>query len=62
MAVWHVNSSTLSFADGHASRIKWKDKRTIAFAKDRWTTPYDQPENPDLEFMIKGYAVPLPRQ
>ncbi len=61
MAVWHVNSSTLSFADGHASRMKWKDKRTIAFAKDRWNVDRDQPGNPDLEFMIKGYAVPLPR-
>jgi prepilin-type N-terminal cleavage/methylation domain-containing protein len=59
MAIWHINSSTLSFLDGHAIRKKWTDKRTKEFALKR--EEYDQPGNPDLEFMIKGYAVPLPR-
>jgi len=58
MAIWHVNSFTLSFADGHASKLKCRDKRTIEFAYNRGL--YDQPDNPDLKFTIKNYAVPLP--
>ncbi len=59
MAVWHGNSSTLSFADGHTTRKKWKDNRTLAFAEKR--DEYNQPDNSDLMYMIKHYAVPLPR-
>lgn len=61
MAIWHVNGYTLSFADGHASLMKCRDKRTLEFARVRATGSYDQLGNPDLEFMIKNYAVPLPR-
>jgi len=62
MAIWHVNSYTLSFADGHVSKIKCRDKRTLDYSRDRWNTPDHQPDNPDLEFMVDGYAVPLPRK
>lgn len=63
MAIWHVNSYTLSFADGHSSRMKCKDKRTIEYAekRDPALRTQENPPNPDLQFMIKGYAVPLPR-
>ncbi|MBN1818532.1 MAG: type II secretion system protein [Sedimentisphaerales bacterium] len=66
MSVWHNWRSTLSFIDGHAEKMKWEDERTILFAQDRQhpdlqPDPYDQPNNPDLELITRGYAVPLPR-
>lgn len=66
MAVWHNWRSTLSFIDGHAEKMRWVDKRTILFAQDRQhpdlqPDPYNQPDNPDLDLMTRGYAVPLPR-
>ncbi len=66
MAVWHNWRSTLSFIDGHAEKIHWKDKRTILYAQDRNhpDLPGDkrsQPGNLDLEYMVRGYGVPLPR-
>jgi len=61
MAVWHNWRSTLSFIDGHAEKMKWQDERTIMYAQDRSSVSRDQPGNPDLEFMVRGYAVPLPR-
>jgi prepilin-type processing-associated H-X9-DG protein len=33
-AVFHGNSSTFNFADGHAERHKWKDPKTVKAAKD----------------------------
>jgi prepilin-type N-terminal cleavage/methylation domain-containing protein/prepilin-type processing-associated H-X9-DG protein len=61
VSIWHVNSYNLSFADGHSSKWKCKDKRTIEHSKNRKATPRTQPGNPDLEFLIKNYAVRLPR-
>ena len=62
MAIWHNESSTLSFADGHAERVRWHDPRTIEYAEKRDTNLAHQPGNPDLEYMIRNYAVPLPRE
>lgn len=62
MAIWHNESSTLSFADGHAERVRWSDPRTIEYAESRGSIASYQPGNPDLKFMIKRYAVPLPRR
>jgi prepilin-type N-terminal cleavage/methylation domain-containing protein/prepilin-type processing-associated H-X9-DG protein len=62
MAIWHNESSTLSFADGHAERVRWHDPRTIEYAESRGSIDSTQPGNPDLKFMIKNYAVPLPRR
>ncbi|MBE0537232.1 MAG: type II secretion system protein [Phycisphaerae bacterium] len=61
MSVWHNWRSTLSFLDGHAEKIRWRDQRTLDYAEDRTSVPRDQPGNPDLEYMVRGYAVPLPR-
>jgi prepilin-type processing-associated H-X9-DG protein len=33
-AVFHGNSSTFSWADGHASSRRWLDSATIAYASD----------------------------
>ncbi|AQT67291.1 putative major pilin subunit [Anaerohalosphaera lusitana] len=60
-AVFHNEGSSLSYADGSAEVFKWKDKRTVEFAIDRDRVSADQPGNEDLEMMIDGYAVPLPR-
>jgi prepilin-type N-terminal cleavage/methylation domain-containing protein/prepilin-type processing-associated H-X9-DG protein len=62
MAIWHNESSTLSFADGHAERLRWNDPRTIEYAESRGSIESTQPGNPDLMYMIKNYAVPLPRE
>ena len=62
MSIWHNESSTLSFADGHAERVRWHDPRTIEYAEKRDSDLAIQPGNPDLEYMIKNYAVPLPRE
>ncbi|NQV34151.1 MAG: type II secretion system protein [Phycisphaeraceae bacterium] len=59
LGLWHADSGTLAFADGHAQRRKWRDKRTIEYFKD----PYDSsfahstPENPnpDLKFVQEAY-------
>jgi len=60
-AAWHNKGSTLSYADGHAERFKWRDDRTIAYAIDRNSVSSHQPNNPDLEMMVDGYVVNLPR-
>jgi len=62
MAIWHNESSTLSFADGHAERVRWHDPRTVEYAEARDYSDAWQPGNPDLKFMITNYAVPLPRE
>lgn len=60
-AIWHNEGSTLSYADGHAESFKWKDDRTVLFATDRGLAPFHQPDNEDLEMMVNGYGVELPR-
>ncbi len=37
LGLWHVDSGTLAFADGHAEKHKWRDQRTIDYFAD----PYD---------------------
>ena len=63
VAMWHCDRGTLSFLDGHAETLKWKDIRTIKLAKEsRDSGDFNQPDNPDLEYMTRRYAVPLPRK
>ncbi len=64
IAVWHVDSGTLSFADGSVIRKKWRDEDTLKFSQNRPDTDagYNDEGNPDLEYLIQGYAVPLPRE
>jgi len=35
LGVYHVDSSTFGFADGHAEKHKWRDDRTVEYFKDR---------------------------
>jgi len=60
-AAWHNEGSTLSYADGHAEKFKWADDRTVSFAINRASVSAHQPNNPDLEMMVDGYVVDLPR-
>ena len=61
LGLWHVDSGTLAFADGHAERHKWRDKRTIEYFRDpyTWTEPHSTPDNPnpDLRFIQKVYLA-----
>ena len=62
VAVWHNKRSTLSFADGHAEMHGWIDPRTIELSSEEavnwaWNDPRKiQPDNPDLHYMIRGFA------
>jgi prepilin-type N-terminal cleavage/methylation domain-containing protein/prepilin-type processing-associated H-X9-DG protein len=59
LGLWHADSGTLAFADGHAQRYKWRDKRTIEYFGNPYdfsfehSTPDDP--NPDLRFVQKAY-------
>ncbi len=55
LAPWHNDKTNLGYADGHAEKLVWRDERTIKFAYDRQSVPYDQPGNPDQEYMSRNY-------
>ena len=55
LAPWHNDRTNLAYADGHAEKLVWKDARTVKFAHDRWSVPYNQPNNPDQEYMSRAY-------
>ena len=62
LASYHNKSSTFGFADGHAERIKWRDKRTLEFieqnADDASThsgIQLNSPDNPDLLWLIEHF-------
>ena len=53
-AYYHNDMSTLGFADGHAEKHYWRDKRTLALMQDPAESEF-QPNNQDLIWMIRGY-------
>lgn len=59
LGLWHVDSGTLAFADGHAQKHKWRDKRTIEYFEDPYDYSFEHstPENPneDLRFIQQAY-------
>jgi prepilin-type processing-associated H-X9-DG protein len=63
VASWHGNSSTLSWADGHAENHRWLDRATIAYALSMDPNKYYRPpltttQCPrDLPFLANGYAT-----
>ena len=62
LSIWHNTRSTLGWADGHAEVHRWLDARTIDMS-DKGLFGANQPDNPDLAFMQKGYQLrPAPRQ
>ena len=63
LAIWHGDSSTLGFCDGHADRHKWVDQYTL----DRWDRILQQPgdlygkdrppagQTTDIDYMARGW-------
>ena len=51
----HARGTTLGMADGHATTFKWKDSRSIDFAKQTWAQAESgaksQPGNPDIHLL-----------
>lgn len=61
-AVFHNNSSTFSWADGHASSHKWVDANALAFAASADPTKYQSAPSysqapRDTLFLAEGYAT-----
>jgi prepilin-type N-terminal cleavage/methylation domain-containing protein/prepilin-type processing-associated H-X9-DG protein len=62
MAIYHNDSSTLGFADGHAEMHRWREPETIAAGRKGATgiEPFywrrKQPEDRDWTYMKTGYA------
>jgi prepilin-type N-terminal cleavage/methylation domain-containing protein/prepilin-type processing-associated H-X9-DG protein len=57
-AYYHNDMSTLGFADGHAEKHIWRDKRTIDLMRNPnyWDFIQVNPLNDDLVWMIRGYV------
>ena len=54
MALWHLDSSTLGFADGHAEMYRWNEESQEYFLDPfEWGNAY-QPGNPDLTWAKRG--------
>jgi len=59
-AVFHVNSSSFSWADGHASSRRWLDAATVAYAASMNPNKYNNPPNfasapKDTTFLRNSY-------
>jgi prepilin-type N-terminal cleavage/methylation domain-containing protein/prepilin-type processing-associated H-X9-DG protein len=59
-AVFHGNSSTFSFTDGHASSRRWIDGATISYAASMSASKYNTPPSAtaaarDLAFLVQAY-------
>ena len=61
IAGWHASGSTLGFADGHAEKKKWRDKRTREWlqggaVKESPDIDHNSPTmNPDMVYMLKHF-------
>jgi prepilin-type N-terminal cleavage/methylation domain-containing protein/prepilin-type processing-associated H-X9-DG protein len=63
LASYHNKSSTFGFADGHADRRRWVDKRTLAFIRRNAEDPSSHsginttsPDNEDVEWLIRHFV------
>lgn len=54
-AWYHNGRSTLGFADGHAEKHDWKDKRTLDIMRNG-SGSNNQPDNEDIDYANKGYV------
>jgi prepilin-type N-terminal cleavage/methylation domain-containing protein/prepilin-type processing-associated H-X9-DG protein len=62
LASYHVKSSTFGFADGHAEKRKWRDRRTLEFIKVNAANPSSHSgirtvsaDNEDLRWLIEHF-------
>ena len=64
LASYHLKASTFGFADGHADRRKWADKRTLEFIRQNAEDPSSHsgitlasPDNEDIQWLIKHFVA-----
>lgn len=64
LASYHNKSSTFGFADGHAERHKWMDKRTLTFIQVNSDDPSSHsgiqttsPGNEDLHWLLEHFVA-----
>ncbi|MCP4609353.1 MAG: type II secretion system protein [Planctomycetes bacterium] len=62
LASYYLKSSTFGFADGHANRRKWMDKRTLEFIQMNKDAPgahsgieTPSPDNEDLRWLVQHF-------
>lgn len=63
LASYHNKSGTFGFADGHAERIKWRDKRTLEFIEQNVVDPSTHsgitrtsPGNEDILWLLEHFV------
>ena len=56
LAIWHNKRSCLGFADIHAEKHKWLDKRTMQMSENQ-EIGADHPGSLDLQYMQSGYML-----
>jgi prepilin-type N-terminal cleavage/methylation domain-containing protein len=64
LASYHLKASTFGFADGHADRRKWMDKRTLDFIRQNAEDPSSHsgitlasPDNEDIRWLIEHFIA-----
>jgi prepilin-type processing-associated H-X9-DG protein len=64
LASYHNKSSTFGFADGHAERHRWMDKRTLTFINVNSDDPSshsgiqtNSPGNEDLQWLLEHFVA-----
>ncbi len=64
LASYHLKASTFGFADGHADRRKWADRRTLDFIRQNAQDPSSHsgitlasPNNEDLLWLIQHFVA-----
>ena len=63
LASYHIKASTFGFADGHAEKRKWVDKRTLEFIRTNAEDPsvhsgltVNSADNQDLRWIIEHFV------
>ena len=63
LASYHIKASTFGFADGHAEKRKWMDKRTLEFIRFNADDPSSHsgftvpsPDNEDLRWIVRHFV------
>jgi len=66
LAVWHGDSSTLGFCDGHAELHRWREKLTLELAEKTMLegnmygiTTVPEGHRTDIDYMDQGWAYKL---
>ena len=68
LAVWHGDSSTLGFCDGHAELHRWREKLTIELGRktvpqgsNYGITTVPEDHRTDIDYMDRGWAYKFTR-